>query len=1146
MSLQELILHPVHIDGKLMQTTEQDDDNISCMEGEVKTTWEQQQEQELSSTVEKKSNIRRSRSSVYGTASNATTKNLVEQNDEASLDDRGTSTSPKHGHEHNTLFMDHQEDGSVLSMQGNSSHEKYVSEEVEEPVDLSDAVLTSKSTEQGKVQQQQDVVSLYSSLTELTADLVEAVDHLFHQVDRDVVTVKTFHKQLEEALGLSMPKNLKALVKQRLLGLLTGDIKSSSEKDDGSFASDEKSITSDEEEQEEEEEWGEHEPIKKRKLKPKKKGENALTKRSSRKPRAIRSKKSSLVGKQLKTIRQKQAEEEKVWQEELAGAGEQKLHEEDVRRQEAIAARFESGQEETKIMREQHRRGVLEKLLLKKRSVLQLTDEDFQQQSTQLEQEVEKASIKDSAESVVSSGNSTDSSDSELDIIPPSRSSTVDRILGCTGFNEASPILQKTSALTKTGTASTTSRAALRNSLRSKAIRAGNTWLARELGYKSQEEHLKDCRQAELQRKEVLRKQEVKKQIMISESLLKENSYLTDFIPDDENESEEDEEMQLAEEIAAEKHALESSQLVSDDPLGDESQGFEYPDNESRRECVLPEVMDGSQLVSDDPFADESQFVRHRTMGESQLLDDDSFVDESQFVRPQISDGSQLVSDEPLADEPQLACDHDESQFHRPQLTDGSQLVSDEPDDSLLISNESMTCSTALISPNQSNGLEDDGTSSPLTYSDNRGENTSENPTDSKDSANANKKIPREPKDRAKGWKTILLKEAEELKQKKKLRNRSVSGMIEEEAEEEEDDVAVGGLEDFGFGVINKKKDKDEEEDLEIAEEVDLEGIVDDLSDGEGDEEEGAKARKLLQEKEEKEQHKEILRRMRDGYDGRRGGIAAGGARGVHRFDELVAADDRGEAKRLGLLNDDELDSDEERAENDDDGGNVEEEDEAMLIDKMLKDRFLNRTDEDMLFSDNDSEEGMDDLEESESQLENENEREEVLEQMMEKRFAKNARRNRVIEIYGDSLLGSESRIIDEDESLRNDLKTIQTLSKKRSIASSDAVVKRPFFSAQGSLSIALMASRQKKKKTSFLSGKSPTSNRNSGCSVVAKSVSLTHVVFQSSESQHASQFENSSRSRSCFASTQCNTKKKRFGVHHNCESLEPCFIQWF
>ena len=47
MSLQASILfHPVHIDCELMHTTEQDDDNISCLEGEVKTTWEQQQQQE--------------------------------------------------------------------------------------------------------------------------------------------------------------------------------------------------------------------------------------------------------------------------------------------------------------------------------------------------------------------------------------------------------------------------------------------------------------------------------------------------------------------------------------------------------------------------------------------------------------------------------------------------------------------------------------------------------------------------------------------------------------------------------------------------------------------------------------------------------------------------------------------------------------------------------------------------------------------------------------------------------------------------------------------------------------------------------------------------------------------------------------------
>lgn len=107
---------------------------------------------------------------------------------------------------------------------------------------------------------------------------------------------------------------------------------------------------------------------------------------------------------------------------------------------------------------------------------------------------------------------------------------------------------------------------------------------------------------------------------------------------------------------------------------------------------------------------------------------------------------------------------------------------------------------------------------------------------------------------------------------------------------------------------------------------------------------------------------------MREGYDGRRGGIASGvgGARGMHRFDQLVAADNRDDAKRLGLLNEDELDSDDEE------GGEGkskkdspdDEDDEAAMLDRMLKERFLHREEEEFLeenFSDEESEDEADD-----------------------------------------------------------------------------------------------------------------------------------------------------------------------------------------
>merc|ERR1711862_563482 len=91
---------------------------------------------------------------------------------------------------------------------------------------------------------------------------------------------------------------------------------------------------------------------------------------------------------------------------------------------------------------------------------------------------------------------------------------------------------------------------------------------------------------------------------------------------------------------------------------------------------------------------------------------------------------------------------------------------------------------------------------------------------------------------------------------------------------------------------------------------------------------------------------------MRDGYDGRRGGIAGGGAgaRGVHRFDQLVAADNRKDAKRLGLLNDDELDSEDEKEDESTtrENNSNEIEDETALLDKMLKDRFLHRSSAEM------------------------------------------------------------------------------------------------------------------------------------------------------------------------------------------------------
>ena len=277
-------------------------------------------------------------------------------------------------------------------------------------------------------------------------------------------------------------------------------------------------------------------------------------------------------------------------------------------------------------------------------------------------------------------------------------------------------------------------------------------------------------------------------------------------------------------------------------------------------------------------------------------------------------------------------------------------------------------------------------------------------------------------KDRNAAWKAMLEKEKAMLKKQK----ANKSGLVEAEAEEEEDEEGVAGLEDFGFTVDNKKKSGDEENEEDNPDDDDFENIVDDVSDNEGDEEAGEAARKALALKEEKLRHKEIIRRMRDGYDGRRGGIAGGsGARGNIRFDELVAADNKEAAKRLGLANDDEFDSDDDAQPAKADSDN-EIEDEAALVDKMLKDRYLNRTEipaED--FTDSENEEGNEEDNEAEK---NSDDEEDADQENLAKRFARRARMNRLIALHGNDKEFSQGRRLDTDKQMQEELKSIRVV----------------------------------------------------------------------------------------------------------------------
>jgi hypothetical protein len=304
----------------------------------------------------------------------------------------------------------------------------------------------------------------------------------------------------------------------------------------------------------------------------------------------------------------------------------------------------------------------------------------------------------------------------------------------------------------------------------------------------------------------------------------------------------------------------------------------------------------------------------------------------------------------------------------------------------------------------------------------------------SKDDTQDEESEPHEHRPRNTAWKAMLEKDAAAAKKQKKFND----GLIEAEADEEEEEEDVAGLEDFGFTVSKKKKDDDEdEEDLVQVDEDDLEDVVDDLSDGEGDEDAGEKARRALERQEEKRRHKEMLRRVREGHDGRRrGGIAAGGlagARGgVLRFDQLVAADNAEEAKALGLANDDELDDDEiegkKPASNNADG--EEEDEEAVLLDRLIKERHSKtraEEEEEERFSEAEDEEDVEEANEvAENTLQEDQEQEKLA-----RRFTKRARMQRLIERYGHEEEFSQSRLIEEDATLKLELQQMKVCPDK-------------------------------------------------------------------------------------------------------------------
>lgn len=274
-------------------------------------------------------------------------------------------------------------------------------------------------------------------------------------------------------------------------------------------------------------------------------------------------------------------------------------------------------------------------------------------------------------------------------------------------------------------------------------------------------------------------------------------------------------------------------------------------------------------------------------------------------------------------------------------------------------------------------------------------------------------------KDRAAAYRRLLQEEARQNKMRKRLKQSGDFVEAEAEEDEEEDVLKIGGLGDFGFGVPQAKtqesKEAEEERNALKLREDDLEGIVDDLSDDERDQAQDLEElfRKELEDQD-RDQLKEVMRNVKEGFGRNRrafsSGINGAEARGRFNLDELVAADGKLEAARLGLLESDEELSDSEQkktkkskktkgsdGEEEENEENEEEEDEEAEMERMLRERFLNQPKIYITSSESEGEddEDRDALKDAAGTDDNDAESDEERERQQMKLFSERARINR-------------------------------------------------------------------------------------------------------------------------------------------------------
>jgi len=1023
-------------------------------------------------------------------------------------------------------------------------------------------------------------------------DLLRSTDFLFVNADKDTVTVADICRALSAEYDCEIPKAMRKLVRERLVDLMKGNVipevsggdhEQADNDDDEEEEEMEEDLVSNQGDVESEHSEFEDSDQEKRQARskarrakkaPKKKvapkrtndkrtnddeddegaeeadasndeddnNHRVLSKRQQQRPTIQRKAAKAARMVEAERRRKQRMEELRVRNEEM----QLNQTKEEQDRAEAIAAKFDTNTDEFRLKRLEDRLTLLELLDKKRMAVIENLESKIEQNEASTTQGSSATSPTDGkkdgsedteyidandkgAEESNDEEEEDSSDDEELDIVGmstpfkplkplhthlPSKAVSFLKEFRTNQPKKPEPArvslsLSPSSFIVKSVASPTRKKGArsnLRQALKQKVRKQGNLWLARELGYKTEEDHLKDCQQAADQKRSLVLKMEHARIESNERKLLRERILRQDeaMVGDDDNDEEERE----------------------DNSEHDEDNENDEEEDEELQMAKMMETNNSESTTTDtDVFESSSAEVRGADGPPDQNEDSTDIVPDKDNEASIEGEGNNFSETESRLFDTQAPISKEVNRDISDISVSGS--VSKDDSDRSLKSNET---SHDGQRPNEASMATDSKASNEASQATATGETDAfaeddEGELEFEEEEETTKEDPNRPRNTA--WQAMLRKEAEKIKKLKKNRRQ---GLVEDQAEEEEEEE-VAGLEDFGFSLKKKKKnDDDDDDDMndDALDEDDLKHVVDDVSDNEGDEEAGDEARKKQERLEEQERHKEILRRMREGYDGRRGGIAGGGvgARGMHRFDQLVAADNREDAKRLGLLNDDELDSDDEGDEKKKEGKGDDdnEEDEAALLDKILKDRFLHRTDVDLEENFSEDEENQEETNDKDAAGNDSEAEEDRIQDRLARRFAKRARMQRLEEEFADSQEFSRQRLIDEDESMRQELsqmknglvrnRSISSGARSSSLSSQDSRLvgqkrtieplttgKTLFEKSIGSLSIALRASRKVQSRTSFLGGDKAGKSKDGGSAFIHKSVALSHVVFASANS---------------------------------------------